>query len=483
MRSTFSGFEIVKSGIQSAQLGLDVTGKNISNMGTEGYSRQVLDQKAVYYSSSSYKYAPINNQQIGYGVSDTKVLQIRDKFLDTRYRRANSENADLAKKTDVLESVNNILDETTNDGLGVLIEEFYERLQVLSTNTDKIEFASLVRSSAEKITETVNFYYEKLEQISTQEKENLVTITLVNVNKYLEELSELNLTIQNEELLGNSPNDLYDARNLILDKLSGYLNIEIEEYADDSGYKGAVGVKCGDVYLVNPKANNAHATLTMSQDANGNVSILVDGENLEIQSGEIKGVLDVINGKGSFVEGKEEFKGIPYYLESLNKFAETFTQVFNGLNGGDALFEYDETVGAKSFVISDEWLSNASYLKVTTEGSQNSGKNDNVLRMLHALDSKQTITDKFEGTFSEFVVTLMADAAIDKNYYTDRASASDTVVTSIDNQRESVKGVSMNEETVNMIKYQRAFEASARVMTALDEMLDIIINKMGVVGR
>jgi flagellar hook-associated protein 1 FlgK len=57
------------------------------------------------------------------------------------------------------------------------------------------------------------------------------------------------------------------------------------------------------------------------------------------------------------------------------------------------------------------------------------------------------------------------------------------VLTTIDNQRESVKGVSLNEETVNMIKYQRAFEASARVMTALDEMLDIIINRMGVVGR
>jgi len=476
VRPTFSGFEIVKSGIQSAQVGLDVTGKNITRMGAEGYSRRVVDQKTVYYSSSTYKYAPVGGQRLGQGVTIDKIVQIRDKFLDIRFRAANSEYADFAKKTEVLESINDILDETTNDGLGVLIEEFYERLQVLSTNTGKIEFASLVRSSAQKITETVNFYYGKLQQISELEKVNLESITILDINKSLQEITELNKTIQNEELVGNVPNDLYDARNLLLDKLSKYMNIEVGEYGDDSPYKGAVSVKCGDTYLIDPSSDYT-ATLKMEEDA-GKVKIFADTTELVFTSGEIKGTLDIINGEGSFA-GVEEFNGIPYYLKSLDNFAQKFAEVFNGLNGGDLFVGND----ASDFAISDEWLADANFLKVTTEGSQDSGKNDNVLRMLYALDSKQQITGSFEGTFIEFVVTLMADAAIDKNFYTDRASASDTVLTTIDNQRESVKGVSLNEETVNMIKYQRAFEASARVMTALDEMLDIIINRMGVVGR
>ncbi|HHW24130.1 MAG TPA: flagellar hook-associated protein FlgK [Bacillota bacterium] len=477
MRPTFSGFEIVKSGIQSAQVGLDVTGKNVANMGAEGYSRQVVDQKAIYYSSSTYKYAPVGSQRLGQGVTVDQIVQIRDKFLDIRFRAANSEYAEFAKKTEVLEHINDILDETTADGLGVLLEELFERLQALSTNSGKIEFASLVRSSAQKITETVQFYYNKLEEISALEKENLETITLVNLNKYLDEIAKLNKTIQNEELVGNTPNDLYDARNLLLDKVSKYLKIEVGEYPDDSPYKGALSVKCGNIMLVDP-AQSDPVTLSLREE-DGKLKIYAGDEELDLITGEIKGTLDILNGEGSFAE-VEEFKGIPYYLKSLDSFAVKFAEVFNSLNGGDALFV---GTGAKDFAISDGWLADANYLKVTTEGNQDSGKNDNVLRMIHALEQKHEITEKFVGSLSEFVLILMSDAAIDKNYYTDRASAADTVVSAIDNQRESVKGVSLNEETVNMIKYQRAFEASARVMTALDEMLDIIINRMGIVGR
>lgn len=491
MRSTFSGFEIVKSGIQSAQLGLDVTGKNISNMGTEGYSRQVLDQKAVYYSSSSYKYAPINNQQIGYGVSDTKVLQIRDKFLDTRFRRANSEHADFAKKTEVLQSINDLLDETTNDGLGVLLEELYERLQVLSLNTDSKdgEFASLVRSTAQKITDTVRFYYNKLEDIGEAESYNLEQNLKVIGSEILKNLTELNKNIQNEELLGNSPNDLYDARNLLLDQLSTYLKIEVEEYPDDSKFKGAYRVKCGDVYLVDPESYDVNTDFEnlfkLEKDADGKYKILFGGNELKLEDSkgdpllcEVNAVLDILNGEGSYV-GPDEFKGVPYYLKSLDDFANKFSEVFNGINGAD-LFE---GTGAADFTISKAWIEDVGHLKLSTSAGSGNGKNDNVLRMLNALDDEQTVIGNFKGSFSAFVVTLMADAAIDKNFYTDRTNATDTIVSSIDNQRESIKGVSINEETVNMIKYQRAFEASARVMTALDEMLDIIINRMGVVGR
>ena len=77
----------------------------------------------------------------------------------------------------------------------------------------------------------------------------------------------------------------------------------------------------------------------------------------------------------------------------------------------------------------------------------------------------------------------MFNAAIDKNYYQDISDSTGTILSSICNLRESVMGVSLNEETVNLIKYQRAFDASARVMTAMDEMLNTVISGMGLVGR
>lgn len=474
MRATFLGFEIVKTGIQSAQMGLDVTGKNIGNMNVEGYSRQILEQTTIFYPSTSYKYAPLNDQKFGQGVSIDSVKQIRDRFLDIRYRTANSQNSDLAKKAEILESINNIIDETTNDGLGVHLEEFYARLQTLSANTGKVEFSSLVRSSAQKLTETVKFYYQQLNRVGEQEKDNLELITIKDVNKYIDKIVELNKSIQNEVLLQNSPNDLYDARNLLLDKLSSELNISVTEHED-----GTVSVMCGDKYLIDA-AGNSFATLSFDRDT-GKIS-LSDGTELEIESGAIKGSLDLIYGKGSFAaSGENDFRGIAYYIESLDNFAVKFAETFNTLNGpGKPLFTGTD---AATFKVSEEWLADANFITVTTDGDPSEGKNDNILKMLCALDSPIQITDNFEGTFSNFVLTLMSDAGIDKNYYSDLSKTADTVLTSIDNQRESIKGVSINEETVNMIKYQKAFEASARVMTALDEMLDIIINRMGIVGR
>ncbi len=474
MRATFLGFEIVKTGVQSAQMGLDITGKNIGNMNVEGYSRQVLEQSTIFYPTTSYKYAPLKDQRFGQGVSIDAIKQIRDKYLDIRFRTANSQKSDLAKKTEILESINNIIDETTNDGLGVHLEEFYARLQVLSSNTGKVEFSSLVRSAAQKLTETVNFYYNQLSTVRAQEIENLELVTIKNVNKYIEKIVELNTSIQNEVLLKNSPNDLYDARNLLLDKLSAELNISVTENED-----GTVSVLCGDKYLIDAAGNN-YAQLSF--DSTSGKVFLDDGTELEMESGAIKGTLDLINGKGSFAaSGENDFRGILYYLESLDNFAAKFAETFNTLNGpGKPLFTGTD---AKSFGISEEWLADANYITATTDSDPTEGKNDNILRMLCALDSPVQITDNFEGSFSDFVLTLMSEAGIDKNYYADISKTADTVLTSIDNQRESIKGVLINEETVNMIKYQKAFEASARVMTAMDEMLDIIINRMGIVGR
>ena len=138
---------------------------------------------------------------------------------------------------------------------------------------------------------------------------------------------------------------------------------------------------------------------------------------------------------------------------------------------------------AESIAISPEWLEDANFITCTILTTAEDGACDNILRMINTLDSDISITPYFNGTFDEFVKSMMSDIAIDTKYVSDVKYTAAKVLSSIDNQRESIKGVSLNEETVNLLKYQKAFEASSRVITALDEMLDTIINKMGTVGR
>lgn len=474
MRASFLGFEIAKTGLQAAQTGLDVTGQNMAKMNTKGYSRQTVDQTSVYYNSTSYKYALVNSDRIGQGVTIDKITQIRDEFLDARYRTSNSEDSELSKKLSILTGMENLYDETLIDGLGATLEDFYKSLQTLTLNAGDIEYSGLARSSAQKITESLNYYASQLETIKEQEKFDL-TVSVNDINTLVSKIATMNKTIQFESLQGNSTNELLDTRNLYLDQLSTYANISTEANAD-----GTLNVKVGSQYLVD--ATNSTTTTISLQENSGLHSITTSNGELEISTGSLKGYLDALNGKGAYSQvGENDFKGILYYQKSLDDFASKFTQVFNELNGTNKpLFEGNS---AATIGITDAWLNDANYLTASTDGTNIKGHSDNLLRMIQTLDSKTVISDNFTGTFDEFVTSMMTDIAIEVNFVSDLAETSGTVKATIDNQREAIKGVSLNEETVNLLKYQKAFEASSRVITALDEMLDTIINRMGMVGR
>lgn len=133
MRSTFFGFEIARSAIQASQTGLDVTGQNMANINTRGYSRQAVAQKALSNSSSTYKYAQLNTTISGHGVSSGDIIQIRDHFLDIRFRNSNSEYNNLSTSLSILRDIETVFDETQNDGLtlclGIFIRNFKDFLE------------------------------------------------------------------------------------------------------------------------------------------------------------------------------------------------------------------------------------------------------------------------------------------------------------------------------------------------------------------
>lgn len=197
MRSSFLGFEIAKSGLQSAQAGLDVTGQNIAKMNAKGYSRQTVEQSTDYYATNNYKYALLNENKIGHGVTLDRITQIRDQFLDTRYREAFADYSRYSKALSIMTSVSNLVDETLRDGLGAAYEEFIINLQTFSMNTGDIDYSGLVRSSAQKITETLSYYYNQLEKLREQEVDDL-SISINDINDLLERISGLNKEIQFE---------------------------------------------------------------------------------------------------------------------------------------------------------------------------------------------------------------------------------------------------------------------------------------------
>ncbi len=477
MRATFYGFEIAKTGMQAAQVGLDVTGQNMANISTDGYTRQEVQQSTAPAGVSTSKAASVTRHLAGGGVNVDGIRQVRDDFLDIRYRNTASDHGALSKRVDILSDVAAVFDETEVDGLNSMMQEFYASLQTLSSHAGDVEFSSIARSAAQKITKTLNQYAIRLETIYQQEMTDLNT-SVTEINQLMTKINDLNDTIKTETLRGGKINELNDERNLYLDRLSELINIKVQHHSD-----GTLSVFSGEVTLVDGQ-NLSYDTLEAKTDANGNVYIENGQGTLNVTGGIIAGSLDLLNGKGGYAAtGENAFRGIPFYQKSLDDLAAALKDTFNTLNslpGEDKpLFTGDS---AKTLSISSQWLANANYITPSQTGSLQ-GENDNILRMIHALDEDIAISPNFTGTFEEFTLDLMVQSGTDLNYYKSMENTAKLLKTTVGNQRESIMGVSLNEETANLVRYQKAFEAAARFLTALDEALDVIINRMGVVGR
>lgn len=252
--STFSGFTMARLGIMASSKGMEVTGNNISNINTKGYTRQSLDQRALYMGGADV-YSSQFDVRVGAGALTTGVSQLRDPYLDIRFRNENSQVGFYEGKYHVLRSLSLIFDEVGKgeEDSGVIEKQFneiLEQLQVMNTEHagDK-SYDSAVREAADALVGFFHTYSSALDRVykdtADEFKDNLGT-----VNSHLKKIRELNESIKKAEISSGALSDterkegmigergqqaleLRDERNNIIDELSKLLPIDVK-YSDES---------------------------------------------------------------------------------------------------------------------------------------------------------------------------------------------------------------------------------------------------------
>jgi len=496
MRSTFGGFESMRRALYAAQTSLDVTGQNIANVNTEGYTRQRVVQTAAPPDSGIYRFSEPTGANVGQGVNVEDIQRIKDEFLDIRYWKGSGELGGWDVVLSASQDIESIFDETTSDGLSAQLNDFNAKLQELAKYPESVEFSTITRSSGQKLVEILNQYASQLDEVRSQQVEDLKIVT-GDINAIAIKIDQYNQQIVKEEMGRQSANELRDARDLLLDKLSAYGNITVEEKAG-----GAISVRLGSHTLVDAD-NLANPVNELAVDDDGSQVRLLwdDGNPLDVVRGQIKGHLSMLNGQGGFADltatpAEDDSHGIPYFTQVVNSFASRLATTLNQINeqvdaggtslGPKPLFNNDGSgvFTAANIAISDQWRADSQYITRSQSADPlDAGRNDNVMRMLDAMSTNMPIITNFDGTFEEFANAISSEIAVDVNFNKDIQKSAASILQSIYNQRESVKGVSLDEESANMLKYQKAYTAAARVMTALDEMVDTIVSKMGLVGR
>ncbi len=558
IRSTFAGFNTAQRAMSASQTALDVTGQNLSNINTEGYTRQRLDVVSLEpvgtgFASSEY------DIRVGQGVEMTSVSQIRDAFLDVQYRAQLAKVGTVDAMDTILADIGNVFDETDKDAVCTKLQNIISQLQTLSEteNTDTSTADALVRSACEIFLDTVHQNATDIQNVQDELIQKVEESVVPDINTLLEQIKNLNISIKNSQVLGNPALELQDQRNSLIDELATYFPIDVT-YTDynlgggitvdelDISVKLSDGTKmslvsdnhCGSVSVKTATDEDGNATVPMRlyfTDAEGTVS----GNAADmLENGVLKGDLDMLNKSEAYDTPATDVKGIGYYIQSFDSFINQFATVLNDLNAtqkldedgnpvyktdengnyvyqtdsdgnvlydsdGNPLFEYEmvrqdlfvttdgsDTFTASNIRLNEDWVTGLISVKTAADGETGSTANTNVLKMINALstDSYEFTTGDgskvvFRGTLAEGYTNIWNTQAIERQASSTMLENHLSVANQVEDSRESISGVSLDEEATNLMRYQQSYNAAARLMTTLDEILERLITGTGVVGR
>ena len=513
MRSTFAGFTTATLALNASHRALEVTGQNIANINTPGYTRQRLDVQSLYLRGGEF-YNSHPNARIGFGVEITGVSQLRDPFLDIQYRNQMAKLGTTDAQVSGYEKLANILDETNRDGIKNALIDLNSQLQKLAQNPNSKEYDSMVRSSSQILLNLFHQNATDLQEVRTDLTNEFRDTTVKDLNKILENIAELNESIKNSQILGNPALELKDERNELIDELSSYLPITTKYRDHDLG--AGFTVEELDIYFTDTEGNkfklisdNLFGSFTADTEEQPAKLSLTDayGKGPEeitetLGDGVLKGTLDILNKSGGFDNPPSDVKGIGYYEKSLDALVQEFAATLNGINATDDNPQKElfvpingHPVTASNIKIADGWA-NGEYGITTSkvmvpngEGDNNTGAtaDENVLKMIKALDADHQFSidgvDFYKGNFYNCFVNMENILNIDLKAGNNTLDNKITVINQTADLKDSISGVSLDEEGINLLHYQQSYSAAARLMTTLDEALDKLINGTGVVGR
>lgn len=482
MQTLFTGLETAKEALSASQAALNVTNQNIANSATAGYTRQRVNQAAQSPLVGTSQYGSAQ-PEVGQGVIIKNIQQLRDTFLDSRYRAEYSTQnywSGLQSSMTQMEDVVNEFSDTTSDtatGLSGSISTLLSDFKKLQETPDDANIATTVKNDMAKVCQTVNSFSSQLDDLQTQVEGDMQSTVVGSgsgggINAVLKNVQSLNTQIASYELGGQSANELRDQRNVLLDQLSGYFNISVTEQANGMV---DVGMTDDSTHML-IDSNNAVTGFKISSDSKSVEWDDASSTPATITSGEVGADLQIINGDTS------SNYGIPAMQDKLNNFATEFTRIINKVvtddnPSGKALLT---ATSASDMSLSTDWQNDDSL--IIENHTATTGKADYIANFISVINTKSQINyqgSAYSGTLQDYTDSVSMDVAQQLNYVKNEATAYKTTASNIDSQRQSVSGVSINDEAINIVKYQQAFNAASQVVSAINSMLDTLIKSVG----
>jgi flagellar hook-associated protein 1 len=432
---TLQGLQTALSGLLAEQQALDVAGHNIANANTEGYSRQrVVMETGPDIAIPSLSAITGEGAQLGTGVTIETYTRVRNAYLDAQYRAQNSTASAASTQAEELEQAESAFNEPSSAGISSQLSNFWSAWNSLAQAPTSEAAKEGVVAAGQRLSSAFNQLNAQLQTISAQANQQYEARTgeQGEVASYARQIAQLNEQIKQAEQARQPPNDMLDRRDLLIDKLSSLANVTVTQQSD-----GTDTIAFGDAAepLVEGTKVNWPQTLTTAA------------------GGQLGALLGLNSPTGALTVFKEE----------LDAVAGSVAATVNELHTATPFFEGTTAATLKVAVTAAE---------VQASSTEAPGGNDVALK----------IAELRGGTADQGYSALVGLVGSTVQGAKDEQTNLHTTLTAIGNQRQSVSGVSLDEEMTNLITFQRGYQASARTLTAMDEMLETLIEHTGRAG-
>jgi flagellar hook-associated protein 1 len=427
---SFTGYQTALSGLEAAQAAIDTTGENISNANTAGYTRQVVNTAEA----GSLQIPELSQQggsaDLGTGVDVTAVSRIRNQFLDVQYRAQNTATSNANTNSTELQQVQSAVNEPSSTGLSSQLDKFYSDWSSLASSPTSPAAQQAVVDDGQTLAQTFNSVSSQMSTVQSQAAQQYATLTGTNgqVEQDATQIATLNGQISQATQAGQTPNNLLDQRDNLLDNLSSLAQVSVTNQSN-----GSVTVGFGDASTPLVSGTTVTWPQTLTPASGGQLGSLL---SLSSSTGPVASFMSSLDGVAS--------------------------QVISSVNALQPSSPFFSGTSASTMAVT------ATASSIQTSSSSTSGA-----------DLAQSIANLKGGTADQSYAAFVAQVGSGVQAAETTQSTAQSVLTAVSNQRQSVSGVSLDQEMTNLINYQQAYQASARVMNAIDTVLNTLITTVG----
>lgn len=477
------------SGLNVSKKALETTGHNLANVNTEGYSRQRVQQTTNIPTSKDGLIQGTGARIVGVG-------RIHDQHIERRLNTNISKNEYFQERSLQLEQVENIFNEINNDGLNKILNEFYNSFRELSNQPENETIRSVVRDNARLISKDFNRINQTLEELSSNVDKKIIG-SIHNINQNIRHISDLNKKIVTLEATNDETGDLRDQRDLAVKNLSKYFTVS--SYLDGKNRyvvsaKGVGTLVSGGEYQ--ELDTSTKSKKESSNNMAGSIEIFFKNKSdtpvtSNFKTGSLQSLVHVRN--QDLVEARSDIDNIAYnFVNTVNAIHRRgYVNREININSNGSPVQSDEhgpTTGINFFQIIDFKDGAASKVKISELVKENlsnvataaspNAPGDNRIAIAISKIQHEKILDDSTTTLEEKYLQIIGNIGLESGKATFDKEQSHGILTQTEALREKVSGVSIDEETSNLVKYQHAYEASAKVLKSADEMFKTVLGIM-----